>query len=347
MAPATTTKKPAAAGQAAARAAAVRILGVVFPLRAVLVRQQPLGALTGLGDMCVSFGLMLVSLGNSLFSMTLNARITEAIYLRDVPRFRSLIVLHLAQGFAENGLYCARSWATQRAERKWRARLTHHLHDRYFARAAFYRQRLLPDALADADERICQDVQRATMSLSYMADSMVTGVVSAVWSAGQLAWRAHPVYVLICLAYCWGSIRIRNVLSPALAQGQLAGRVSEVTGRYFGSHQKLVQHREAIAAANGGGREKAQIQACFGEFLKRWRSMCALSVRSSAAMRLDYSLFMSTFMNVLTHGPFLRSNQHRLRARDGATETERLEANAAVLSHMVYAHKQSAAACDV
>ena len=64
--------------------------------------------------------------------------------------------------------------------------------------------------------------------------------------------------------------------------------------------------------------------------------MCALSLRSSAVMRLDYSLFMSTFMNALTHGPFLRSRQHPLRARAGATETERLEANAAVLSQMVF-----------
>lgn len=285
------TKKP---GEAEARAAALRILGVVFPLCAVLAREQPLSALTGLGDMSLSLGLMMVSMGNSLFSMTLSARITEAIYLRNVARFRTLIVVHLAQGFAENGLYCAREWAFSRYERKWRTRLTHHLHDRYFARAAFYRQRLLPDALADADERICQDVTRAIRSLSYMVDSLITGVMSAVWNAGQLAWRTHPVYVLICLVYCWGSIQIRNVLSPALAQGQLGGRVSEVTGRYFSSHQKLVQHREAIAAADGGAREKAQIQSCFTEFLTRWRSMCALSVRSSAAMRLDYSLFMST-----------------------------------------------------
>jgi hypothetical protein len=71
-----------------ARDAALRILGVVFPLRAVLAREQPLSALTGLSDMCLSFGLMLVSMSNSLFSMTLNARITEAIYLRNVPRFR-------------------------------------------------------------------------------------------------------------------------------------------------------------------------------------------------------------------------------------------------------------------
>ena len=85
----------------------------MFPLRAVLAREQPLSALTGLSDLCLSFGLMLVSMSNSLFSMTLNARITEAIYLRNVPRFRYLIVLHLAQGFAENGLYCARQWARE------------------------------------------------------------------------------------------------------------------------------------------------------------------------------------------------------------------------------------------
>lgn len=244
--------------------------------------------------------------------------------------------MQLITGFGENFLYALREWFRERAARKWRTRLTHYLHDRYFARSTFYRQQLRAVAVSDADERMCQDVVRVVQSLSWTLDSTASGVLSAAWNSGQLAWRAHPFYVVVCALYCWGSIKLRHLLSPALVQGHLAGEVAEVTGRYFGAHQKLVQHGEAIACADGGNREKLQIEECFSEFLKKWRSMCLVNLRSSFAMRVEWSVLQSAFMNILTHGPFLRQRRHWLRARAGATERERLEANAAILSNMVF-----------
>lgn len=323
-------------GPAEARAAAFRILGVVFPLRSVLRGELPVSALVGWSDMVCSLGVVCVSMGNSLWSMSLSASITETVYLRNLPRFGALIALQLVTMFGENFLYALRSWFRERAARKWRTALTHYLHDRYFARSAFYRQQLRAVAVSDADERMCQDVARVVESLSWTIDSTAYSVLTAVWNSGQLAWRAHPYYVVICAFYCWGSMKLRHLLSPALAQGQLAGQVAAVTGRYFGAHQKLVQHSEAIAAAGGGGRERRQIEECFGDFLRTWRSMCLVNLRSSFAMRVEWSILQSTFMNILTHGPFLRTQRHRLRARAGATERERLEANAAILSNMVF-----------
>eukprot|EP01043_Picozoa_sp_COSAG02_P018071 COSAG02_NODE_833_length_16656_cov_42.746814_9_plen_1359_part_00 len=323
-------------GAAEAREAAFRILRVVFPLRQVLRGELPLSALVGWSDMAYSIMVMFVSMGNSLWSMSLSASITEAIYLRNVPRFGTLIVLQLVTGFGENFLYSLREWFRERVARKWREVLTHYLHDHYFARAAFYRQQLRSCAVKDADERICQDVMRVVESLSWTLDSTASGVLTAVWNSVQLAWRAHPYYVVVCALYCWGSIQLRHLLSPALAQGQLGGKVAEVTGRYFGAHQKLVQHSEAIAAAGGGSREKLQIEECFSAFLKKWHAMCLVNLRSSFAMRVEWSILQSTFMNILTHAPFLRTSRHRLRARVGATESEQVKANAAILSNMVF-----------
>ena len=267
--------------------------------------------------------------------MRLTRLIAESIYLRDVPRFRNVAILSLLGGFIENGIYAARSWLQYQLVRKWQARLVHHLHDAYFGRSAFYRQQLLPTAVPDSDERICQDVQRSVTNLAWMLDEVVESVLMGVYYAVRLGWELHPYYIGVVVLYSWLSVKLRSILSPPLATGQLGGQVSEVTGRYFGAHQKLLQHSEAIAAAGGGEREAGQIEACFQEFLGKWRSMCRLNLRSSFAMRIQWSVMQSVLMSCLVHVPFLRGT-HPLRAAADATDRQRVEANAAILGRMSF-----------
>eukprot|EP01045_Picozoa_sp_COSAG04_P027970 COSAG04_NODE_4221_length_2223_cov_1.442353_2_plen_161_part_01 len=155
-----------------ARAAAAGILRIVFDAPAVLQRRKPLAALIGLPEMAGSVALLFGRMGQSIWRMRLTRLIAESIYLRDVPRFRNVAILSLLGGFIENGIYAARSWLSYQLVRKWQARLVHHLHDAYFGRSAFYRQQLLPTAVPDSDERICQDVQRSVANLAWMLDEV-------------------------------------------------------------------------------------------------------------------------------------------------------------------------------
>lgn len=122
-----------------------------------------------------------------------------------------------------------------------------------------------------------------------MVDSTTSGVFLTGHAVVLLGWNRGLLWVAAAVGYIGVVHVLREWLSPALAQGKLAGEVSEVTGRYFGANQRLVQHSEAIAAADGGPAEKAAIECQFTALAMPWQcGWNADGVRTKSSTKIFY-----------------------------------------------------------
>jgi ABC-type uncharacterized transport system fused permease/ATPase subunit len=312
-----------------------RILREVFDVPSVLRGRKPFSALIGVPNVVGSLAVALVQMWSRVAQMEISQQVVQAIYLRDVRAFAAVMAKNVLFSFTTMSLYSVTyMWSQQQASR-WQEHLTKLFHERYFHAITFYRQQNLPDdvKLADPEDRIATDISRACATISDCMQSVLSSVLSTGYVVWRLARNSHPSYVLLVVVYAFGGVKIREMMAPGIRQGRLAGRISRISGEYRSAHKALLEHGEGIIASGGVSREGERVREKYNAFVGVWWNLVREDSRSTFAMSFQGMILQSTLMNVMQHFPFLRGD-HPLRARAGASEQEKFQANAAMLGSM-------------
>ena len=267
--------------------------------------------------------------------MEINQQVVQAIYLRDVSTFASVMAKNTLFSFTTMGLYSVSSMWSQQQAMKWQEHLTKLFHERYFDSMTFLRQQNLPDdlTLKDPEDRIITDISRACSMISETMQSVLSTIFSSTYVMWRLYRNSHPSYSIVVILYAWLGIKVREFIAPGIRQGRLAGRISKISGEYRSAHKALLEHGEAIVASGGVSREGERVKEKYEKFVGVWWELVREDSRSSFAMSFQGMILMQTLMNVMQHFPFLQGD-HPLRAPPGASDQEQFQANAAMLGSM-------------
>ena len=321
------------ATRAQTRANARLVLGHVFPLVGWLKGQRPATDLEAKWELLGQFGVIVARMFVETRLLSLGRETIEAIYLRDNRLFFSLIVQTALVSFGRSCLFASTFWMRIRVGIVWREKLTRLIHEKYLSNMVYYKQLNLEDGVQDPEERLARDIERAADELGDLLYSVAYALMMGVYSSVRLAYFVSVYHVGFAVAYSWLSIRVREFIVSGAKMGQMRGRFNQSTGLLKSAHRELVLGAESIVAYSGLDREREMTMRVFDENMKvrledQWTSM-----KSSIGLSFQFRILMMTCTNLMIQLPFLRPN-HPLKAKPGATQQERFEANAAMLGEM-------------
>ena len=185
-----------------------------------------------------------------------------------------------------------------------------------------------------------------------------------VYSTARLGYFVGMPHVAFSVVYSWFSIRVREWVVSGAKMGQMRAAFNRSSGQSSSPHRhlvlassspgphliltsschagvlksahlRLVQNCEGIVAYGGADRERAQTMLKFDENMDIRLEDQWVSMKSSMGLSFQYRILMMTCTNMMIHLPFLSPN-HPLKAKEGATQQQRFEANAAMLGEMRY-----------
>lgn len=267
--PAASATKAAAPTDAASRKEAWRavskLLRQVFPLRAVLACEKPVAALKGLRL------LVLMTLGITINSFVLDQyndvlrRLAATIYLRDWALFKRQTALAVVTSLCCSLLKIHSSRMYLRLAALWRHEMTLAIQAEYARSQAFYRltQSDSSSAIADADQRIAEDIKAVTQNFASMWYRVMTYSTGLVSSTVRLAMVSSPRYVFICLGYMLACNKLREIAAPVMRVGMLTGEISHATGEYHSAQLRLLENSETVVSLRGTQLEKRAILASY------------------------------------------------------------------------------------
>ena len=328
--------KPSPATNAAARKEAwadLRVLySELFDVPAVLLRQKPLAALVGGREVLMLVGSVLGSIVMLDQYNLMLRRLASTVYLRDMPLFRTQILLATVLSFGQETMKTSARHLFYTLNRKWRVELSRRLQSRYIRSRAYYHCQGAGSTVLDADQRITDDataVSRALVANIYRAFTYSGHAVSAV---GQLMLFVSPRYVFLAGGYLWLTDRVRERVLPAIAVGSLAGQTSRARGEYRSALLRLQENAETIVAIGGTGFEKRHILESWSR-LEQKMSATFAQTRQDAVIAQVMVVLEPLFQSLLVELPFVLAAAG---AAVGQSTTQGMAANAAAIAQMTF-----------
>ncbi len=306
----------------------------VFDVPAVLRGRKPLAALVGLTELATLFGCVGTSiLALDQYNLVLG-RLASAIYLRDLAQFKRQTVQGAAWSFLYSiGIILSKA-IYLRISALWRNALTRFVQRRYVRSTAYYLQR--PGAaghnISDPDQRIIEDVQKASQMMAVQFYKSVSTTSNAIQAMVRLSLSVNPRYVLFSVGYLWVTQRLREAMVPAMRLSRLNAATSKVTGEYASAFRRLVSCCEPIVALGGSAAEKRRILGAYDQVKdRRSDTLAATTMDTSWWYSAPLVTLQPLFMQLLVEVPFVLSSRSGLSqgsARNGMT------VNAQVLGEM-------------
>jgi ABC-type uncharacterized transport system fused permease/ATPase subunit len=319
------------------------VLREVFDLEGVLRGRTAPSELTGLPSLAAALALVLMRMACNTVGLRLSQQMAEVMYTRDMRSFYRLLLRSVMFRFTYDSMfYPVREVLQQRTALAWRRRLLTRLHDRYFDPAAmpYCRQQLLPNAVADPEDRLAMDVTRACSSVTNVVFSLVISVPLCAQSWWLLGARTHPLYVLTTFAYTWAQLAAREAFLPGLTHGSVSGQISRTSAEFRAAHTALLEQdgTAAAAAAQGPARpEVMDVRARWDDLHRIWNRMIWVNQLGAVGQQVFFHHPMASglvnAMDLLVHTPFLRAG-HALRPLAAATTEQGIASNAAMIGSM-------------
>ena len=174
---------------------------------------------------------------------------------QDLPNFfrvtmcSVLVAIGLA-GVGEAGV----KWSQRRLMMRMRTRLTKNLLGRFYSKLAFYRMVSVDNAVADPEQRLADDVDAFTESMSMVLTEVVAPTIDVTYFSISLLRYVGPLGLVGLWSYLVGSLLIYKVIIPDYKY--FIEREKELQGKFKFVHGRVRMHAESIAFFGGGEREK-------------------------------------------------------------------------------------------
>ena len=135
---------------------------------------------------------------------------------------------------------------------KWQKKLTHKLHNRYFAKANYYHVETLVD---NVDARMTEDVERTAEGYANYLNAIMFNGITGMFYLGKLWSEYGFMYAVSPFVYIATASKIAKKITPF--NFKIYSKLSKANAEYRNAQTRLVVHSEAIAALRGAEREKS------------------------------------------------------------------------------------------
>jgi len=189
---------------------------------------------------------------------------------------------------------------------RWRISLVKHLHKRYFSRSMFYQILHLDHTIDNPDQRIVQDVDSLTKTLSkvlrVLFEAPLTIVYYAYLTITTITWYS-PLLVLgyWLLAFVLNKFLMNPSASAVFRQEQLEGN-------FRFSHLRLRTYAESIAMYGGSGREQEIAATSFSALMRNRLRLIGWETSVTTATNV-FAYFASVINYAIVSLPIFRGWQ--------------------------------------
>lgn len=178
----------------------------------------------------------------------------EALVLRDSSRFfRGVVTLGLL-AIPASIVNSAIKYTSAMLQLNIRQRLSRHIHQLYLNGMSFYRASNVGSHLDNIDQRITQDIDKFSTSLSSLYGTIFKPVLDIILLTGRLAsvvGLRGPL--MMYLYYFISSILLRAIMPPF---AKLTAEQQKLEGDFRYVHSRLINYSEEIAFYSGNKKEK-------------------------------------------------------------------------------------------
>lgn len=171
----------------------------------------------------------------------------------------------------------------------FRTKLTMHLYKLYMDRDTYYRVENLDSRLANADQRLTEDVSRFCGTLAHLHSQVSKPTLDVVLMSIQLVALNVSIQedrqnrittsVVPCILAgitVWLTARALKFISPPF--GRLVAQQAELEGEFRYAHSRLITNSEEIAFYNGHKVEKAHLKHAYLRLIKHMNKIFKLRI---------------------------------------------------------------------
>jgi len=171
----------------------------------------------------------------------------------------------------------------------FRTKLTMHLYELYMDHDTYYRVENLDSRLANADQRLTEDVSRFCSTLAHLHSQVSKPTLDVVLMSIQLVALNASIQedrhnrittsVVPCILAgftVWLTARALKFISPPF--GRLVAQQAELEGEFRYAHSRLITNSEEIAFYNGHQVEKAHLKHAYLRLIKHMNKIFKLRI---------------------------------------------------------------------
>ncbi|GBG25510.1 ABC transporter ATP-binding protein [Hondaea fermentalgiana] len=258
----------------------------------------------------------------------------QATYQRDQSQFRSVIRQTVILSVLSSVIFATHRFLKERLTLVWRQKLTRQLHRQFFSNMMYYKiSHMNKGEIADVEERITRDPRRFCKGLADEMEKLSASLTSGIFFTYKLATISSPLYAVSPLIYFYIAFQASVSLAPNWSKRWRT--MLDKRAIYQKNHARLLSHSEAIAAYQGGNRERAIIEESWSDFL----NYVMVFVRDAALFQFVTSALFEygghSFAQALIVGKFVAGGSEVKEAlRQATTKKEKVAANAELFSHI-------------
>jgi len=258
----------------------------------------------------------------------------QATYQRNQEQFRSVIKQTVFLSILSSIIFATHRFLKERLTLVWRVKLTKQLHRQFFRNMMYYKiSHMNQNEIADVEERITKDPRRFCKGLADEMEKLSASLTSGIFFTYKLSTISSPLYAVSPLIYFYLAFQASISLAPNWSKRWRT--MLDKRGIYQKNHARLLSHSEAIAAYQGGDRERAIIEKSWSDFLH----YCIEFVTDASLFQFVTSALFEygghSFAQALIVGKFVTGDSQVKRAlRAASTSKEKVAANAELFSHI-------------
>ena len=205
------------------------------------------------GRMALLVGVIICRTALSDRIAHLNGETMRHIIGQDRRQFITLLGGSIIQAAAQAVLAPSMVSLAEAVALSWRARLTSHISDRYFAKRGYYSAPNL-HGLGDADQRITEDVPKLTTNLAGLFPGLLKPAVDIAWFSLRMLQLTGRRGVALLYLYMFFGLGCLRLVAPDL--GAMEAKSSQLEGEFRHTHSRLRAHAESVAFCGGGPYER-------------------------------------------------------------------------------------------
>ncbi|CAG9979387.1 unnamed protein product [Clonostachys byssicola] len=148
----------------------------------------------------------------------------------------------------------------------YRARLTHHIHDKYLSKLTFYGISALDDRIKNADQLIAVDVSKFSNSLAELYSNLAKPMLDMSIYTYSLSKSVGGEGVVFMASLVQLSANVMRALTPPF--GKYVADEARLEGEFRYQHSRLIDYSEEVALYAGHNAEKDTLDKGYFTLIK-------------------------------------------------------------------------------
>ena len=200
----------------------------------------------------------------------------------------------------------------------WREKITHKIHRSYFRNKNYYTLAQKGahggsgvGAIADPDERICEDAKDVATQLAHVFCEGIYASTAGTFFAFKLGQFYGMQYALAPYIYLWTMVVVTKTVAP-MRVGKWISETKGLFASYTQAHTALTTNQEAIAALGGAEFEEQTLLTRFKAAIRKAKQFHKAVVWPTFTEQLAFSWLLRSFMASFIIAPHVLLQKNKL-----------------------------------